>query len=59
MDNLNQSEGKERACTTPERMRLVESIKKSIHRSIEKINPADYKNILKGEYIFMHLCHKG
>lgn len=40
-------------------MRMVESIKKSIHRSIDKIDPSDYKNILKGEYIFLHLCHKG
>jgi hypothetical protein len=49
MAHLNEHiEKQERICTTPERMRLVESIKKSIHRSIEKINPNDYKNILKG-----------
>lgn len=38
---------------------MVDSIKKSIHRSIERINPADYKQILKGENIFIYLSHKG
>lgn len=48
-----------RELSTPMRQRLVDSIKKSIHRSMEKIDPADYKNILKGENIFMHLSYKG
>ena len=49
----------QRELTTPERIRMVDSIKKSIHRSVEKINPAEYKSILKGENIYIHLCYKG
>ena len=48
-----------RVWTTPEKALMAESIKKSIHRSIEKINPAEYKNILKGEIIYMHLYFQG